>query len=199
VRHGHTGLNDPAHPRLRAWENAPLEDEGRAQIQLTANKLKIYSPKIVYSSDLARDSQSGMMIAEILGNIPYEMDFGLRTADMGTLTGMKEEDVMDRVRRWYERPSEPAPSGDSFNGWARRYWGFMEPKLELARDVAAFRPSVFVTHGRNLAYLDSIYRGVPQDEAVMPYPGGYGTIRSNPEGIDDWKIYGETEPILADI
>ena len=35
-------------------------------------------------------------------------------------------------------------------------WKFLEPKIELARGVAAFRPTIFLTHGRVIAFLDRI-------------------------------------------
>lgn len=199
MRHGSTALNNPSQPRLRAWEDVPLNDQGRADIQLTANKLKIYSPKIVYSSDLTRDSESALLIAEILGNIPYETDFNLRTSDMGTLTGKTEAETLDRLRAWYEHPSERAPSGESLNNFARRLWRFWEPKTELAREVSAFRPSVFLSHGRILAYLDSYYNRRPYEDGRMPFPAGYAVLRSNPSGIDTFEIIGEWEPILQDV
>lgn len=183
---------------MRAWEDVPLTDEGRRDIQLTANKLKIYSPKMVYSSDLGRDAESAMLIAEILGNIPYETNFALRTADMGALTGMAEKDVEDRMLRWYQNPYEQAPSGESRGNFERRVWAFLEPKIELARGVAAFRPTVFVTHGRIQAYLDSYYNMKLPEEASMTMPGGFGVIRSNQSGLDSFELIGETEPILVD-
>jgi broad specificity phosphatase PhoE len=193
-------MNDPERPRLRAWQDTPLIDEGRADIQLTANKLKIYAPKIVYSSDLGRDTESAMLIAEILGNIPYETNFALRTADMGQLTGMAEKDILSRIRRWYENGGEPAPGGGEARfGFERRVWQFLEPKIELARMVAAFRPSVFVTHGRIEAYLDSYYNMKAPEDGLMPLPGGYGVLRSNPSGLDSFELIGETEPILTDV
>ena len=198
VRHGKTGLNDPARPKLRGWEDVPLTDEGRQDIQLTANKLKIYSPKIVYSSDLSRDTESGMMIAHILGNIPYETDFALRTADMGLLSGMLEADIAARVLRWYQYPNEPAPSGETRSHFERRVWRFAEPKIELAREVAAFRPSVFVTHGRIQAMFDAHYNMKAAENASMPMPGGFAVIRSNGNGLDSFEIIGESEPILTD-
>lgn len=199
VRHGSTGLNDPRNPKLRAWEDVPITDEGRAQIQLTANKLKIYSPKIVYSSDLSRDSESAFLMAEILGNIPYETDFNLRTSDMGTLSGKPEQEILSVVRHWYQDPSWRAPSGESLNNFARRLWQFWEPKTELAREVPAFRPSIFLTHGRIPAYMDSYYNRKPYDEGMMPFPGGYAVLRSNPSGMDTFEIVTEREPILADV
>jgi broad specificity phosphatase PhoE len=199
MRHGNTALNDPANPKLRAWEDVPLTDEGRLAVQLTANKLKIYSPKMVYSSDLGRDTESAMLVAEILGNIPYETDFALRTADLGTLSGLSEDQARERVLRWYQNPGEPAPSGESRSNFERRVWKFMEPKIELSREVAAFRPTVFVTHGRIQSYLDSYYNMKPAEEAEMAFPAGFAAIRSNLSGLDSFEIIGEKEPICADV
>lgn len=192
-------MNTAKRPRLRAWEDPPLTDEGRADIQVAANKLKIYKPKIVYSSDFVRDTESAMLCAEILGNIPYETDYALRTADVGTLSGMLEKDVMARILRWYQNPNEPAPSGESFNQFARRFWNFYDPKLELAREVDAFRPTLFLTHGRDIAYLDSYYRGIPPEDALMPVPGGIAVIRGSLEGRDEMEFLGGTEPVQSDV
>lgn len=199
VRHGQTALNSATATRLRGWEEVPLTDEGRSNIQLTANKLKIYSPKIVYSSDLGRDSESAMLIAEILGNIPYETNFALRTADLGTLSGKLESEVCERVLRWYQNPMEPAPSGETRATFEKRVWEFLSPKLELAREVAAFRPTVFVTHGRILAMLDAYYNMKAAEDAVMSMPAGFGVVRSNMHGVDSFEIIGESEPVQSDV
>jgi len=198
VRHGKTGLNVGKAPRLRAWEDPPLMDAGRADIQMSANKLKIYRPKMIYSSDFQRDTESAMLMAEILGNIPYETNFALRTADVGTLSGMLEKDVKARVLRWYQNPTEPAPSGESRSNFERRVWKFLEPKIELAREVAAFRPTIFLTHGRVIAFLDSYYNGMDAWDARMPVPGGCGLIRSNTDGPDSFEFLGETEEVQED-
>lgn len=199
VRHGKTGLNTAKRPRLRAWEDPPLTDEGRIDIQMAANKLKFYRPKMIYSSDFQRDSESAFIIAEMMGNIPYETDFALRTANVGTLSGMLEEDAQSRVLRWYQNPNEPAPSGESFNQFARRLWRFYESKLELAREVPAFRPTIFLTHGRNIAYLDSYYRSLPPENALMPLPGGIAVVRESADGMDAMEFLGETEPVQSDV
>jgi broad specificity phosphatase PhoE len=196
VRHGRTALNKTG--RLRAWEDVPLNDEGKADAYNAAIKLKFYKPKMVYSSDLGRDTETAFIIAEMCGNLPYETDFALRTADVGTLSGMKEDQTRDRILQWYQNPSEPAPSGESFNQFVRRFWRYYEQKLELAQ-VAAFRPSVFVCHGRNIAYLDSSYRGVPPEDGIMPFPGGVAVVRSNQDGLDSLEFITETEPVLQDV
>src|SRR5215467_5125260 len=115
VRHGRTSLNKRR--VLRAWEDVVLEPEGEADAYMAANKLKIYKPKMVYSSDLKRDTQTAFIIAEINNNIPYETDYALRTADLGQLSGMKEDATRERLMQWYQNPWEPAPSGETFNAF----------------------------------------------------------------------------------
>lgn len=198
VRHGRTQANE-GNPKLRAWEDFPLDAHGKLDAQMAGQKLKFYKPKFIYSSDLARDTETAMIIAEICGNIPYETDFALRTADMGTLSGMPEEAARARVLRWYQNPGEPAPSGESRHNFEIRFWTFFERKLELARQVAAFRPMVFVTHGRDIAFLDSYYSGAPAEKARMPLPGGSAVVRSNLDGVDSLEFLGETEPVQKDI
>lgn len=199
IRHGRTKANEGKNPKLRAWEDYPLDDAGKLDAQLAAQKIAFYKPKMIYSSDLVRDTQTATIIAGICGNIPYQTDFGFRTADVGTLSGMPEKDTRDRILRWYQNPDEPAPSGESFNNFARRLWKSYEPKLELARDVAAFRPSIFTTHGRDIAYLHSYYTGIPAEEASMPLPGGIAMVRSNQDGVDTFEFLSETEPVQADV
>jgi broad specificity phosphatase PhoE len=183
---------------LRAWEDVPLNPDGEKDAFIAANRLKFYKPKMVYSSDLQRDFRTAIIIAEVNGNLPYETDFALRTADVGSLSGMKEDQVRARILRWYQTGNEPAPSGETFNQFALRFWRFYEPKLELARGVAAFRPSVFVTHGRNIAYLDSVYRRIPPEDALMPMPGGIAVVRSNQDGMENLEFISDTEPVQED-
>ena len=195
VRHGRTREN--LQHRVRAWDNQPLDDLGKLDAQVAGNKLKIYRPKMVYSSDFQRDTGTAEIIALVVGNIPTEVDFGLRTANIGTLSGQKEKDVVDITRRWYQS-NEPAPSGETFANFAKRFMAAMQPKIELARELEQFRPTVVVTHGKNLAYLDHYYNGMAPEDAHMSFPGGFGVIYANQDGIDSFEFMGPTEPVLED-
>lgn len=199
IRHGRTKANEGSNPKLRGWEDFPLDDAGKLDAQMAGQKVKFYQPKMIYSSDLTRDTETAMIVAAICGNIPYETEFAFRTANVGTLSGMPEKDTRDRILRWYQNPSEPAPSGESFNNFAKRLWKAYEPKLELAREAPSFRPTIFVTHGRDVAYLDSYYRGVAPEDALMPLPGGIAVVRSNQDGVDTMEFLGETEAVQSDV
>ena len=196
MRHGRTVANEKG--ITRAWEDVPLDENGRLDAQVAGNKLKIYRPKMVYSSDLSRDTQTAEIIALLCGNIPLEVDYGLRTANIGTLSGMKTAAIRDRTIYWYTHTQEEAPSGVAFADWGKQFMAAMEPKIELARELEQFRPTVVVSHGKNLAYLDHYYNGVAPEAARMAMPGGFGVIYGNPNGIDTFEFMGPTEPVIED-
>ena len=196
VRHGRTTMNKSG--VVRAWEDPALAPEGKLDAQVAGNKIKFYRPKMVYSSDFNRDTETAGIIALICGNIPTEVDYGLRTANLGMLSGQKVEAVRDRTIRWYQNPFEPAPSGEAFADFGRGFMRAMEPKIELARELEHFRPTVIVTHGKNLAYLDHYYNGMVPEKASMALPGGFGVIYSNMNGLDSFEFMGPTEPVIED-
>lgn len=199
VRHGKTALNDPKNPRLRAWENPPLSREGQLDAQLAAQTIKKYAPQMVYSSDLARDAETGLIISQELGNIPFDIDYDLRTADMGDLSGEREDDVEELVDKWYTQPWWPAPGGESNNDFLRRFYPAFDRKFALAKDVESFRPSVVVTHGRNCAALHARCAMIPQIQAQMPFPGGAMSVYLDERGDMQVDFLTGSEPVHADI
>lgn len=198
VRHERTDLNDPKKPRLRAWENAPLNRIGQLGAKLTAQNLKPYNPQMIYCSDLARDAQTAEILANDLGNIPYEIDFNLRTADMGELAGMLDEEAAPLVDKWYREPWWPAPSGESNNDFLKRWYPAFDVKFNLAREVDSFSPMVIVSHGRNLASIHARADGIPQWEAQMPLPGGIMKVFLDDRGAMKAEFLTETEPVHRD-
>lgn len=198
VRHGKTVLNDPNKPKLRGWKDVELSDEGKVQAQLTAQRLRFYRPKEVYSSDFTRDMQTALLISERL-NIPYQApDFDARTWDTGLFSGQPEEDVNERVMEFYKRPWETPPgSSESFNGFSDRWVRYMEGKADWAANGQ--RPIILVTHGRNIALANAHLSGVNPWDADMPLPAGYAEIRVGNDGSMSMQIMGEREPVLADV
>jgi len=198
VRHGRTELNDPKNPRLRAWENPPLDRRGQLDAQMAAQTIKQFKPQMVYSSDLMRDTETGQIIAGELWNIPYETDFSLRTADMGELAGKLDAEVAEIVAKWYEEPWFKAPGGESLNDFLTRFYPAFDVKFNLCRKVEAFCPSVIVTHGRNLAAIHARSEMIPQKSAQMPFPGGVASVFLNERGEMKLEFLTETEPVFRD-
>ena len=197
VRHGKTAFNNPKHPRLRAWQDAALDPSGRLDAQIAASKLKPYNPKIIYHSDMARDTETANIMGRILG-IPTEPDYNLRTADMGEWTGRLEEEVAPLVAKWYDSPWMDAPSGESYFDFVNRFFPCFDCKMILARDADAFRPIVTVFHGRNFAALHSRYDMIDPKKAKMPTVGGVAYVYEDERGDPQMEWLTETEPVLED-
>jgi len=199
VRHGRTELNKAQNSRLRAWENPPLDKRGILDARMAGQMLKRYNPQIIYSSDLTRDFETAQIISQELGNIPFEVDFGLRTADMGELAGMFDEDAAPLVKKWYEQPWWKAPSGESLNNFLSRFYPAFDLKFNLAKESEAFRPMVVISHGRNLAALYARSHMIPQIEAQMPFPGGIASLYLDDTGEQKLEFLGDTEDVFTDV
>jgi broad specificity phosphatase PhoE len=197
-RHGRTELNSASAPRLRAWENPPLDKRGILDAKLAASNLKRYKPQMIYCSDLMRDTETANIIANELGNLPFDIDFGLRTADMGELGGMLDAEAAPLVAKWYAEPWWSAPGGESNNNFLRRWYPAFDLKFNLARDVEAFRPSIIVTHGRPIAAIHARSAMIPQGDALMPYPGGIASVYLDERGEMKLDFITETEPVSKD-
>lgn len=198
VRHGRTELNSASAPRLRAWENPPLDKRGILDAKLAASNLKRFKPQMIYCSDLMRDTETANIIANELDNIPFEIDFAIRTADMGELGGMLDAEVVPLVEKWYDQPWWPAPSGESNNNFLRRWYNVFDLKFNLAKESPVFRPTVIVTHGRPIAAIHARSAMIPQKEALMPYPGGIAGVYLDQRGEMRLDFLTETEPVSKD-
>lgn len=199
VRHGRTELNNPQAPRLRAWENPPLDRRGQLDAEMAAQMLKPLKPQMVYSSELMRDTETANRIADSLGNIPFDVDFALRTADMGELAGKLDEEVQPLVEKWYTQPWWPVPGGESLNTFLSRFYPAFDGKFNLAKESEAYRPSIIVTHGRNIAALHARSEMIPQIEARMPFPGGIASVYLDERGEMKLEFLTDTEPVFRDL
>jgi broad specificity phosphatase PhoE len=198
VRHGATEENE-APTKMRAQDNYSLDNSGRIQIQLLAQKLKAYDPKVIYAAGWDRDVESALILSDILKIPLMEVDSALMTADMGELAGMPEEDTTPYVKQWYQQPWMPAPgAGATHNDWVENFMAYLDGKIELARSVPQFRPFIFVTHGRNLAALDARYNFKLPWMTEMPKTGQALLIYHDSDGSDKLSQIGPTEGILAD-
>jgi len=196
IRHGRTALNKQG--LLRAWADVPLDRTGELDAQMAANALRPYDPKILYSSDLVRDMQTVNIISTAFDNLTTEVDYGLRTADMGEWTEQPEEDVAPGVTDWYRFPWTMAPSGESYDSFAARLYQFVDKKLELARDVPQMCPVGMCSHGRIFAALDSRYNKRLPIDGRMALPGGVGVIKQMPDGMLRFDFLGKTEDVVSD-
>jgi len=176
-----------------------LTRKGELDAQMAANTVKPYDPKIIYSSDLTRDMQTANIISAALGNMPTEVYYELRTADMGTLTGLTEAEAMPMVERWYMSTWIDAPSGESYDRFVSRLYPFIDKQLQFMRDVPQIRPVLMATHGRIFAALDSLYNFRPPIDGRMAMPGGVAILKEKSDGRMVMEFLGPTESVIKDV
>jgi probable phosphoglycerate mutase len=100
ARHGETDWN-----RVGRWQgqaDPPLNDAGRRQAAELAERLAGDGIAAIYSSDLARASQTAQVVADRLGLRVVE-DAGLREIDVGSWSGLTRAEVEERFPEGYAR------------------------------------------------------------------------------------------------
>ncbi|TLS52551.1 histidine phosphatase family protein [Paenibacillus antri] len=119
IRHGVTDWN--LERRAQGQTDIPLNDAGRAQARLVAERLKCEEAwDIVYSSDLSRARETADTIGAAL-RLPVRVDARLREISFGTLEGTTpDERVLQFGSSWEsmdfgrESPEAAAARGESF-------------------------------------------------------------------------------------
>src|SRR3954447_15553771 len=137
VRHGETDWN--AEGRLQGHTDRPLSDYGRRQAQQLAEELDGEELEAIYSSDLARASETAEIVGRRLGP-PTVLDPDLREKDWGAwegLTAVERDRVefvgesteahRDRILDALRRISERHPGGGRGPGGPPRGGGRRRP------------------------------------------------------------------------
>ena len=114
-RHGETDWNREG--RLQGHTDTPLNAAGLAQAEALAERLRVYRPDAVVSSDLTRALTTARIIAGALG-VPLMTDDGLRETSVGEAEGMIWEDAKARfgeelTERWYSEGNTAFPGGET--------------------------------------------------------------------------------------
>lgn len=199
VRHGSTALNEPTVKLIRGWVDEPLDAKGQLDIIATAEKLRPYNPQYIFSSDFMRDTQTAQILASRLGVAGVESDFDIRTWDVGLFSGTPESDNNGAIQELYRRSWEVPPgSSESFDDFARRWLGILDCKMNFAT-IEGFRPTIIVTHGRNIALTDSHFNQKLAWDGTMPLAGGFAVIAVNPDRSVSCEIQGESECVCEDV
>ncbi len=125
ARHGETDWN-----RLGRWQghaDPPLNDAGRLQAAELAERLAGDGIVAIYSSDLARASQTARVVADRLGLDVVE-DAGLRESDVGSWSGLTRAEVEHRYPEGYARwlRGEIGHDGETREQLTRRVVGAVE-------------------------------------------------------------------------
>jgi uncharacterized phosphatase len=93
VRHGETDWN--LERRVQGHSDTPLNETGRAQAIVLADKLEGKEIDAVYSSDLLRAHETARVVADRRG-LDVEAIRDLRERNFGTWEGLTDEEIFDR-------------------------------------------------------------------------------------------------------
>ncbi|MGD8583965.1 MAG: histidine phosphatase family protein [Chloroflexota bacterium] len=157
IRHGQTDWN--VIKRSQGHLDIPLNQVGRRQSELLAQRLSGWPVNAVYSSDLSRASETASIIGRALGLVPF-LDSDLRERHGGIFqgyTGEKLKEKYPEALQAFLDHGQPPPGGESNLALARR----ATPALE--RIAAAHRGEMIalVTHGGTLRVLIAHIMGLP--------------------------------------
>lgn len=140
IRHGYLGARYDG--RFVGSTDAPLADEGPAQVACLADRMNEFAGAKCFCSPMLRTRQTADAMA-----LPYEIDEDLREIDFGSWECETFDEINasdpDTVSKWAEYADDFAfPGGDSIGGFNARVRRFAERVAnEPSRRVLA------VTHG----------------------------------------------------
>ena len=100
ARHGETEWNRSG--RFQGHANPPLNDAGRGQAMVLADRLANHGIDAIYSSDLLRASETARAVGHRLGLDVVE-DRGLREIDVGSWSGLTRDEIAARFPEGFER------------------------------------------------------------------------------------------------
>ncbi|HTZ84151.1 MAG TPA: histidine phosphatase family protein [Candidatus Acidoferrales bacterium] len=188
VRHGHTPLNGHGQDeRLRAWLDIPLDQQGLQEAADTAKRLRGYSVRAIFSSDLKRARKTAEIIRQAT-NADTEVvtTDELRPWNLGVFGGQLLREIIPFLNLLNEHPEMPAPNGESFHQFYDRYSRRLHAILKTTEETDGY--VVAVTHVRNLLAAKTILTDGNRDR--VPVQGGpsTGTLTFVENLSGTWKM-----------
>ena len=186
IRHGETAAN--AERRMQGHLDVPLSDRGLRESELLAARVAELPVAAIYSSPLRRARQTANAIAEQLSLAIEERD-ELMERDVGALSGLVWDEVMERYPEFIRARAEPNSTTD-VPGYELDD-AFNLRVLTVLEAIIARHPEqtvAAVTHGGVIA---SFCRQTLQIEAGRPAPFDIGNGSITVFDIQD----GEFDPL----
>ena len=159
ARHGETSWNREG--RSQGQIPTELNDKGIRQARNSAQALRLFPVRALYSSPLRRAMQTAETIGQALSLpvIPLE---GLKEMDLGRLNGLTDDDMRQNfpeiINRWREDPSAvQMPGGESLLVVQERAWN----TLESIRRGDDDNPAVAVSHNFVIGVIVLRVLGLP--------------------------------------
>ena len=159
IRHGRSEMN--AQRRVQGWLDSPLDEIGRAQARLLADRLRDWELQVIYTSSLKRALETAEIVAQVL-QVPTVVDERLRERGVGDLTGLNREEIESQfpewLRQWEGNRRVSAPGGEPIGlFWSRVSAVFGEIVDNITEGSVAV-----VTHGGVLQVYLSQLLGMEQ-------------------------------------
>lgn len=153
-RHGETAFNaknkEDDTEKLRGWLDIPLNDTGRQQAAVTAQKLAGLKISHIDCSDLSRTCETAAIIHRQHPEVKLNKNPALRPWDMGELNGKSIKDVIPVMLHYIEHENEKMPgSCETFKEFQIRCLGTIKQHQEEALQHPERGPIVLVAHSRN--------------------------------------------------
>jgi valyl-tRNA synthetase len=159
VRHGETDVNKEK-KLLGGDTDVDLNDEGREQVRLSAEKLRNQNIELIVSSDMARCKQTAEIIKEATGaEVVY--DPALRERIHGDLEGMTREEAEAKYGNLYDYEAKHG-GGESYKELEDR----VVSAFESHREKHGKKNVVIVSHGGAIRMLVKHAKQLSPDDAM---------------------------------
>ena len=152
VRHGESTWNSRG--MWQGQADPPLTERGEAQAKIAAEALTGLGIDRVISSDLARASKTGHLIAEQLGLGAVTLDAGFREVDVGDWSGLTRMQIEQRWpglrAEWAENKLESTPGGEHLKSFTAR----VVDAITRAAGTAREGTTLVIGHSRVISALE---------------------------------------------
>lgn len=172
VRHGSTVLNattpGESAERIRGWLDVPLDEGGKEEAADTASRIAgEYCVDQIYSSDLDRALETAQHLSDACHVGPPTQDDALRPWNVGDWAGEPTAEVLPHMQMLVDSPEVPAPGGESFSAFAKRFLRRFQGILQEAR--ATSKTIAVVSHTRNVQLVRAwLAQEAPPDLSYDP-------------------------------
>ena len=160
MRHGETAWN--AENRILGSTDIPLNEKGREQARVAAEKLASVDIDVIYTSCLSRAMETGLTVASLQKDCQVFHMECLNENDFGEFEGQ------DRLSEEYQREKRNCfkryPGGESFLDVAARVYPFI--KNLLSDPSLQDKTVLIVSHGGICRVISSYFRDMENEEFI---------------------------------
>ncbi|WP_067199353.1 histidine phosphatase family protein [Microbacterium sp. XT11] len=180
VRHGQTDWN--LERRIQGTTDIPLNDTGRADARVAADRLSGTAHHRIYSSPLSRARETAEIIAEQLGLEPPTIVHDVREREFGEGEGMLVADYIEKYGDWHAE----VPGAESLHEVGLRAMSALHRiAREARRRSAPIAESVIVVaHGGVIrALIDHVSGGTLPRHGEVLANGSVHRFEASPDSL----------------